>query len=109
MSYLDWKVGDRVVFVGYPGKSGMFPNGGKQIKRVPFLDVGQEYTIMDMCVRPRYATGRWAGPSIFVGFVDAEHGSVWHHHSGFRKVQPRKTDISIFTAMLDGTKTKVPA
>ncbi|MET3790671.1 hypothetical protein [Aquamicrobium terrae] len=108
MSYLDWKIGDRVIFVGYPEKIGAF-SGKKRLNRVPFLAIGEEYAILDMCIRKRFAKGRHKGPSIFVGCVDVEHGKVWHHHSGFRKIQTRKTDISIFTALLSPAMEEEPS
>lgn len=108
MSYLDWKIGDRVVFVGYPEEAGAFC-GKKQINRVSFLAIGEEYAILDMCIRERFAKGRHKGPSIFVGCVDVEHGHVWHHHSGFRKAHHRKTDIGIFTTMLTPARQEEPA
>lgn len=97
--YRDWQVGDRVVFVGYPGPE-VFHADGKPVKRVGYLTVGTVYPILGICIRDHYAKSRWAGPSIHVGFIDPEHGQVWHHHCGFRKVQPRKTDIAIFTRFL---------
>lgn len=106
--YRDWKVGDRVVFVGYPEESGVF-HGKRQLNRVSFLTIGEEYVILDMCVRDRYATGRWAGPSIFVGCVDVQCGQIWHHHIGFRKVEPRKTSIAQFEAMLHSNCQTVDA
>lgn len=98
-SYTSWHVGMKVVFVGYPFEAGVF-HGDKRVNRVQFLKVGGVYTILGICVRDRFKTGKWAGPSIFVGCVDPQCGEVWHHHSGFRPVQTRQTDISIFTSML---------
>lgn len=105
MNYLDWHVGMKVVFVGYPGEAGAFA-GDKQIKRVPFLTVGKIYTILDMCVRSRYARSKWAGPSFYVGCDHVEYGRVWHHGAGFRPLESRGTDISIFTSMLNGAKER---
>jgi hypothetical protein len=95
-----WHVGMKVVFVGYPLPTGVF-HGRRQIKRVAYLTVGKVYTILDMDIRARYVKTQWEGPSFYVGFVDPTYGRVWHHNSGFRPVEPRDTDISIFTAMLD--------
>ena len=99
MSFRDWQVGDRVVFVGYPEPSTCYVRG-KPVKRVEYLTIGNVYPILGICIRATYAKGRWAGPSIHVGCINPEHGQVWHHHSGFRKVEPRKTDISVFTRFL---------
>lgn len=43
----------------------------------------------------------------YIGFPEWDgHG---YHHSGFRPVVERKTDISIFRAMLNKTPEQVPA
>lgn len=108
MSYLNWHVGMKVVFVGYPVPTGIF-HGDKQIKRVNFLTVGEIYTILGIEIRNRFATGEWTGPSIYVGFEDPVYGPVWHHNSGFRPIESRDTDISIFTRMLNPQKQDVDA
>jgi hypothetical protein len=106
MSAREWFVGMKLVFVGYPFRAGIF-HGDKQIKRVEFLTVGHVYTILDIEIRDRFKTGKWAGPSIFVGCVDPECGRVWHHYSGFRPVETRQTDIKCFTQMLNPSKINV--
>jgi hypothetical protein len=108
VSYLDWHVGMKVVFVGYPIPS-VIVYRGNEIPRVAFLTVGEVYTILGIGIRERFAKGKWAGPSIYVGFEDVEYGRVWHHHSGFRPVQHRKTDIGLFQRMLTDTKQKADA
>jgi hypothetical protein len=97
----------KVVYAGYPVPAVMIA-GDKQVKRVTYLTVGEVYTILDICIRNRFATGKWAGPSVYVGFEDPTHGAVWHHHSGFRPVVHRPTSISIFTAMLNPSKQTEP-
>ena len=99
-NYTSWHVGMKVVFVGYPETARTF-HGDREIKRKQWLEIGEVRTILAIAVRERYANSRWAGPSIYVGCDDPQYGPVWHHCSGFRPVQPRKTDISIFTAMLN--------
>jgi hypothetical protein len=88
MSHLNWHVGMKVVCVDNSGD-------GKD------LDLGRVYTISDIykCVQPDLTT------PIFVDLVEKPSGGWFPRR--FRPVQPRKTDISMFTAML--TKDKVPA
>lgn len=95
-----WHIGMEVVFVGYPAPASI-THGDKKINRVAFLSVGNVYPIIDIKVRSRFATGKWAGPSIYVGFEDLVYGPVWHHHSGFRPVQKRSTSIEALKALLN--------
>ena len=106
MSYLDWKVGDTVVCVDagpsepdaewYPGEEPV---------------VGKTYTIDAifpdfkgvMCIT---CVGLKRSPMAVLTFGTDRIGyGVWR----FRKVQPRTTDISLFTAMLTGAKEREPA
>ncbi len=60
--------------------------------------VGQVLTIIGMMEM---------GGETYIGFPEwHDHG---YHHSGFRPVVERKTDISIFTAMLENSEDRVPA
>lgn len=87
MSYLDWKVGDKVVCIK------------DSVARVNDLGLpgylkGQVFTIARL---------KWVEPyGLCLGFVERDRRNLGHV-DGFRKVQPRKTDISIFTAMLNKT------
>jgi hypothetical protein len=87
MSHLHWHVGMKVVCVDAKGSGGC-------------LRKGEVYTIG--CLEPE--------------FVGLEEPSTWSDEHGsepcwlytrFRPVHLRKTDISVFTAMLN--KDKVPA
>lgn len=100
--YLDWKVGDRVVYA--PSD----PTRARGKRHKP-LTVGRVYTIREMLGHP--LTGE-------VGVMLAEVVNTIHPAYGrergyyarsFRKVQSRKTDISIFTAMLHDKRSKVGA
>jgi hypothetical protein len=101
-------VGQKVVFVGYPVPSTTTVEA-RRIDRTPFCEVGAVYTILGISERRRFATGKWAGPSFNLGFMDAVHGPVWHHHSGFRPATERKTDISALKALLNPSKHQVDA
>ena len=108
MDYRSWHVGMKVVFVGVPG------DAEPKIKPCVLID-DRVYTISDM---------HWVNPGdrlvIASGeVVEAESEGlyirvgtpVWYLARAFRPVQHRKTDISIFTAMLTGAKerSKEPA
>lgn len=97
--YLDWKVGDRVVCVDANVKG-------------PFhkpLVKGRVYTIRKILAHPKTDD---------IGVTLDEIVNDIHPTCGlercyeirrFRKVQPRKTDIGIFTAMLHSADQKVRA
>lgn len=101
MSYLDWKVGDQVVCVeDGPINSGhgLDPTG---------LVRGCIYTI------------RWIGEYYFGAISETKVAVRLNEYvrdpfdspvgaRRFRKVQPRKTDISIFQRILDNPKVKIP-
>lgn len=108
MSYRDWYVGMRVVFVGYPEAAASF-HGKKLINRNEWLHRGEIRTVLAITMRERYRKSRWSGPSIYVGCDHPQYGRVWHHCSGFRPLENRVTDISMFTAMLAGAEEREPA
>lgn len=100
--YRDWQVGDRVVCID---ASPIISNEAGSPKG---LAEGRFYRI------------RWIGEFYFDGpeqtviavrldgyIRDKDDTPVGANR--FRKVQPRKTDISIFTAMLHGERQKVDA
>lgn len=101
-------VGQKVVFVGYPEPTSVMA-GSRVINRVPWCVVDAVYVVLGTEDRQRYHKGKWAGVSLHLGFVDPAHGPVWHHHSGFRPVVDRETDIAIFREMLNPSKEQVPA
>ena len=94
--YFDWKVGDRVVCVEETKAHYHRP-----------LVVGKVYVIRSFLVHP--GTGE-----VGVRLVGVENGvsSKYGIERGyqarrFRKVEPKKTDISIFTSMLRRVSSKV--
>jgi hypothetical protein len=103
MSYLDWHVGMDVVFVGCEG----FHVTGQP------LEVGRVYTIAGMHMSGKGDRVRGADGDIYLLMEDALYINLgdrpWYHARAFRPVQKRKTDISIFTAMLNDQHTEVPA
>lgn len=103
MSYLDWKVGDKVVCI----KTGVWSNSMVGEKHPQY---GETYTIRDIAPGPD--TGRPCIRLVEIVNPRRRHGGTiettyWAER--FRPVQTRKTDIAIFTAMLDSTKSKVSA
>lgn len=101
MSYLDWHVGMKVVCVEE------FEHNGTE--HLPL--VGAIYTLRGLR-RSKY-TDR-----LYVQLVEVvnvprqyagEFGEPWFSVEGFRPVQTKKTDISVFQAMLTGNKQKVEA
>lgn len=106
MSYLDWKVGDRVICVdddfdvghhpvyrtaSLPTKGGVYTVRGFYESTLKGVAV-----LLDEIVNPPM-------PSVTLGWRE-----LGFKPKRFRKVQPRKTDISIFTAMLHDQRQKVP-
>lgn len=94
MDYRSWHVGMKVVCVD--------DSDGLVRKNAARLKLGQIYTISRI-------EGR-AFPEVAVQVAELNYN--WYEFvraSRFRPVQPRKTDISIFTAMLHSTKNEVRA
>lgn len=112
--YLDWKVGDKVACIA----------SAERISAMQALNPGSNYPRADGVYTIReirddnYIDGRLTlllveiDNSHFIG-VETEYGYGYKEPgfpiTGFRKVQPRKTDISIFTALLHDQHDKVPA
>lgn len=107
MSYHDWYVGMRIVCISQPVDKGW----GHEMPVV-----GRVYTIRTI--------GESLGGDIVVRLVEVVNrersypskkhrrilsGEICFAASNFRPIQTRKTDISIFTAMLTGDKWKVDA
>ena len=100
MSYRDWYVGMKLVAL----RDG-YASWERQVR--DFIVQGRVYTIaaIDPSDCPDVA--------VFVYLEGSPTDDYGYEPSfecnGFRPVQPRATDISIFTAMLTGTKRKVDA
>jgi len=111
MSYLDWKVGDRVVLVdcsrlvqfNHKGWRKFIPGLGKFIMTHQLV-VGETYEIEAVTTHNDLTTGEPIVCIFVKGFRFNEHKGVAFPAAWFRKVQPRKTDISIFEAILHGAR-----
>lgn len=106
MSYIDWHVGMKVVCVD----DEPWPEFKSEMDG---LTSGQVYTIRKVGLDPYPGfpgVGVWLDEihrPLDKGFE--QYGEASFSAARFRPVQTRKTDISIFEAMLTGAKTKVPA
>ena len=112
--YLDWKVGDKVVCIASaerisamqdltPGSN--YPcSGGVYTIREIRDDNSSDGRLTLLLVE--LDNSHLIGVKTNNGYGYKEPGFPV---TGFRKVQPRKTDISIFTAMLHDQRQKVPA
>lgn len=101
MSYRDWHVGMKVVCISEqyrptsaPDERDILPREGQVYTIRSFHKSGNLWLVEIRNKRRVWSTGR--------------HEYAFHP-SRFRPVQPRKTDISMFTAMLKGADRKVPA
>lgn len=109
MSYRDWKVGDKVVCVN----DGYVPQRWKTIGGLDGLTTGKVYTIRR--IGPQYGHVTVSLEEIVRPIRGVKtDGSplteeIGYNPSRFRPVQPRKTDISVFTALLHTNKQKEPA
>ena len=109
--YLDWKVGDRVVCINAdPSIDKTQPPGWVLFMPPEWLIEGCVYTIAGIGPDP-------VDDTIVVyleeigDFVFPEEAAVGKKRHGFlpirfRKVQPRKTSIAVFTALLNGAKER---
>jgi hypothetical protein len=93
MSYLDWHVGMKVVCVNSEGSQSLVK--------------GCVYTIAAFDTEPGFS--RTCGPTEFG--IELEEANPNKHHASFhparfRPVETKKTDISIFTAMLTDAKQR---
>lgn len=116
MAYLDWKVGDKVVCVD--ADPAHFRPDPDLFEIVPDefglgLVEGRVYRLSDIYVDPDFkeimvcVEGVVRSPTeddLAVGVTNPGFDT-----RRFRKVQPRKTDIAIFTAMLDPSRQQVDA
>jgi hypothetical protein len=102
MSYHDWHVGMKVVCVDDDWDFGPLPGE-------TFPKAGAVYTIRSLSIE---------GSEVFVQLAEIVNpvcvfediiGESEFAAVNFRPVQPRKTDISIFTAMLDSARERETA
>ncbi|GLQ36730.1 hypothetical protein GCM10007908_03500 [Rhizobium albus] len=113
MSWQDWHIGMKVVCVGYEGTPkppGFWEEWCKDWGIIK-PDRGCVYTIRDMRIMSdgvlRIRLDEIRNP--IVAFVDAPNQEPWFTAKAFRPVAGKKTDISVFTAMLDGVRQVEPA
>lgn len=108
MNYLEWHVGMKVVCVGCEGTPKPLGYWEKWQRGwgVTKPSRGEVYTIrsIDVCKGV-----------VFIRLVELVNPIAqyvegpmepWWPAKGFRPVEPRKTDISVFTAMLTGAKER---
>jgi hypothetical protein len=94
--YTSWHVGMKVVCV--------------DDNRAPHLIAGEVYTVAKLFRGPVHSVRYgWLEDAIGVGLVEFDTGADLFDARRFRPVQKRKTDISIFTAMLHDKKEHVDA
>lgn len=103
-SYLDWHVGMKVVFVGWPydtqgAGTNLIPGSMHTIEEIDLITKGTPFDSFD-------GDGNMPEDTIYIRIHGDEY---WAIASAFRPVQTRQTDISVFTALLTGTKQKAPA
>lgn len=106
MSYHDWHVGMKVVCVDASMRNYNPPNYGTTIHDLNGLEEGRVYTVRDICD--------------FDGVIAVRLKEIFrlptslgreapYAAARFRPVQKRKTDISIFKAMLHDDRVKEPS
>jgi hypothetical protein len=104
MSYRDWHVGMKVVCIDDAWENEHTRPGFAYPRR------GQVYTIGAIAAEVMLYGIRYNGPWIGVQEVGGNWGGRPEFSAScFRPVQPRKTDISIFTRMLTDTREVVDA
>ncbi len=108
MSYRDWHVGMKVVCVGYEGhtRSAEWWKQWREYWGIACPQRGEVYTIREMRMaldgHLRVRVDEIVNP--IISFTDGPDQEPWFHALSFRPVHTKKTDISIFTAMLTGAK-----
>lgn len=111
MSYRDWKVGDRVVCVDDEPHDRYSPWAATG-NNLDGLKKGRVYTIRKIGLYSHYNTLLvWLDEIVRPkrGPIARQYGEVGFDPRRFRPVQPRKTDISVFEALLHTNKHKEPA
>lgn len=109
MSYLDWHVGMKVVCVDDEATEKYTPYSVRASAGMDGLQRNRVYTIREI--------GRWRGALVVwlaeivrpIAAGEEKYGEPGYAAARFRPTLTRKTDISIFKAMLSDTKQKVPA
>ena len=114
MAYLDWKVGDKVVCVA----AGMPTYKTSRWGQFNRPEVGTIYTLREIFVETRFTGISTKASPVFIRLMEVTNPEVDTYVGPyepafsarcFRKVQPHKTDITIFTAMLDPSRQQVDA
>lgn len=105
MTYRDWHVGMEVVYVGweYTGGIDTSPLVLKKIYVIRDLSMAEPGHLLEFA--PSQFVTSWF-QALYIGLADVPG---WWLATGFRPLAKRKTDISIFTAMLTGAKEREPA
>ena len=110
MSYHSWHVGMKVVYIGgsciLAPRHGIMRLFGKWAQRPTRLTEGSVYEIETISVGVNHLTGDIEVGIEVKGDPDGLSEGL-HPARCFRPLQAKKTDISVFTAMLDKHKRKV--
>lgn len=105
--YLDWKVGDKVVCISVPEDMG-YGHQLPEIRRIYTIrqiGLGLAFGVVVKLDEIRNQSRTYNSSK----FGRTVTGEICFGARHFRPVQTRKTDISIFTAMLHDQRQKVPA
>lgn len=106
-SYLDWKVGDKVVFV-HEGTVTVIRRGWRKYLPAKLLThnlvAGEVYTVSGITTQFDHLSQTDVVSVYLRGFAFREAKNVPFPAIWFRKVQTRKTDISCFEAILRGAR-----
>lgn len=99
--FTHWHVGMEVVFVG---TDDMIVTAGVELSQ------GDVFTIHEMHFVVKGDAVRASNGKLYRVHTDTLYiktgGRLWYNAKAFRPVQKRKTDISIFTSMLDKPKVE---
>ena len=104
MSYLDWKVDDKIVGIEEPMDRGWGYERPKQgrIYTIRQIGVGRDGNVGVKLVE--IVNEKRDYPSVYGGI---SYGEVSFVASSFRRVEPRKTSIAIFERFLTDTKAPI--
>lgn len=111
MNYLEWHVGMKVVYLGGAHlllrRHGIRRLLGKWSRTPSRLNIGDVYELDVISIGRDRVTGL---AEVGIGLKDDPDGEEGLHPARcFRPAQTRQTDISVFTALLTGTKQKALA
>lgn len=113
MNWHEWHIGMKVVCVGSEGtpKPAGFWEQWQKDWGIVLPERGSVYTLRDLRIGSdsilRIRVEEIRNP--IIAFVDAPRQEPWFNALGFRPVRKNMTDISIFTAMLEGAREVEPA